>query len=341
MRRHLAAAIVASAALVLCACGSSSNGHRASVRSAHRVQSASLVLDFTPNAVHVGIYTALAHHLDTRNGVDLHVEIPGASTDAISELEAGRVNFAILDIHDLALVDKSDRAHPPVVGILPIVQRPLAAVIAAPQITSPRRLAGHTVGVAGDPSDLAVLHSIVAGSGGEPDRVHTVDIGFNAVADLLSGRVQAATAFWNDEGVTLERRKPGFHIFRVDDHGAPSYPELVVCTTRAGLKADPSRARALVKALTAGYDQALAHPAAAARDLESQVSGLDASLVSAELPGLEKAFTGPEHRFGVFDMSLLSRWAAWEARFGIVKRPPDVHTMFDPIGGTTPGSAPR
>jgi putative hydroxymethylpyrimidine transport system substrate-binding protein len=84
-----------------------------------------------------------------------------------------------------------------------------------------------------------------------------------------------------------------------------------------------------VKTLTEGYDAALAHPAAAAHDLESQVSGLDASLVSAELPGLGRAFTGPEHRFGVLDMALLARWARWEARFGIVTRPPDVHAMFD------------
>ena len=61
---------------------------------------------------------------------------------------------------------------------------------------------------------------------------NTINIGFNAVADLLAGRVAGATAFWNDEGVTLERRKPGFHVFRVDDYGAPSYPELVVCATQ-------------------------------------------------------------------------------------------------------------
>lgn len=334
MRRHLAAVIATvAAALALCACGSSSHGRRAASSGARPAQPASLMLDFTPNAVHVGIYTALARHLDRRNGIDLHVQIPGASTDAISELEAGRVNFAILDIHDLALARAKGA---PIVGILPIVQRPLAAVIAAPQISSPRQLAGRTVGVTGDPSDLAVLHSIVAGSGGDPRKVHTVNIGFNAVADLISGRVQAATAFWNDEGVTLERRKPGFHIFRVDDYGAPSYPELVVCTTSAGLKADPTRARALVKTLTEGYQEALAHPAAGARALESQVSGLDASLVSAELPGLEKAFTGPEHRFGIFDMALLARWARWEARFGIVKRPPDVRTMFDAAFSAAP-----
>jgi putative hydroxymethylpyrimidine transport system substrate-binding protein len=163
--------------------------------------------------------------------------------------------------------------------------------------------------------------------------VRTIDIGYDAVSDLLSGRVLAATAFWNDEGVTLRRRRPGFHVFRVDDYGAPSYPELVVCATRSSLRRDPARARDLVTALTAGYDFAIAHPAIGAHDLESRVSGLDASLVSAELPGLEGAFTGPEHRFGELDLSRLRRWARWEARFGIVARAPDVAAMFDPAFG--------
>lgn len=319
MRRSLL--VLFAVALALAGCGASHP---------RGLQRASLVLDFTPNAVHVGIYTALARHDDTAAGIDLHVEVPGASTDAISELEAGRVDFAILDIHDLALADEPGPAHPQdIVGILPIVQRPLAAVIAAPQIHSPRQLAGRTVGVTGAPSDLAVLRSIVAGSGGSPARVKTIDIGYDAVADLLSGRVAAATGFWNDEGVTLKRRRPGVHVFRVDDYGAPSYPELVVCATARSLKADPQRARDLVTALTRGYDAALADPAAGARALESRVSGLDPALVAAELPGLEQAFRGQQPRFGVFDLPLLRRWARWEQRFGIVRWRPDVATMFD------------
>jgi putative hydroxymethylpyrimidine transport system substrate-binding protein len=322
--------MVLGCALALAACGGSSRSSSTPAAStARHIQSASLVLDFTPNAVHVGIYTALARHLDTANGLALHVEIPGASTDAISELEDRRVTFAILDIHDLAIADASDPTHPPIVGILPIVERPLAAVLAAPGIRSPRDLASRTVGVTGDPSDIAVLHSEVAGSGGDAAKVKTIDIGYDAVADLLSGRVAAATGFWNDEGVTLRRRRPGYHVFRVDDYGAPSYPELVVCATAQSLRRDPARARALVRTLTEGYDDALADPAAGTRDLESQVGGLDPTLVTAELPGLESAFTGPEGHFGVLDVSLLHRWAAWEAHFGIVKRVPDVGTMFD------------
>jgi putative hydroxymethylpyrimidine transport system substrate-binding protein len=318
----LAAAVLAVAALVG-ACGQQATGPR--------VKSASLVLDFTPNPVHVGIYTALARGFDVRAGVRLHVIAPTASTDAIKLLETGRVNFAILDIHDLAIARERGAD---IVGILPIVERPLAAVIAAPRIRNPRQLDGQTVGVTGDPSDTAVLRSIVAGSGGDPAKVKTLTIGFDAVPDLLAGRVAGATAFWNDEGVTLNRRRPGFHVFRVDAYGAPSYPELVLCATGASLRTDPVRARSVVAAIVRGYDEALADPRAGEHALESLVHGLDPQLVSAELAGLEPAFRGSGGRFGVFDLASLRAWARWEARFGIVKRPPDVATMFDPSFGS-------
>ena len=304
------------AALLGTGCGSST----------HADPTASLVLDFTPNTVHVGIYTALARHDDTADGVHLHVIVPGASTDSISLLEKGRADFAILDIHDLAIAREHGQD---IVGILPIVERPLAAVIAQPGVTNPRQLDGRTVGVTGDPSDLAVLNSVVSGAGGRPSGVHTITIGFDAVGDLLAGRVAAATAFWNDEGVTIHEHDPRFHDFRVEDYGAPSYPELVVCATAHSLQAHPALARGVVDALVRGYDAALAHPAAGQRALESAVPGLDHQLDSRELAALRPAFTGPEGRFGVLDTALLMRWATWEAKFGIVKSPPDVSTMFD------------
>jgi putative hydroxymethylpyrimidine transport system substrate-binding protein len=320
VRRPLGILIALIAAAALVGCGGSSGGSGTSVHSA------TLVLDFTPNPVHVGIYTALARHFDTAAGVRLHVIAPSASTDSIRLLETGRVNFAILDIHDLAIARERGED---VVGILPIVERPLASVIAEPAVTSPRDLIGRTVGISGAPSDTAVLDSIVAGAGGQPKQLKTITIGFNAVSDLLAGKVAGATAFWNDEGVTLDRRRPGFHVFRVEKYGAPSYPELVVCATAKSLKANPGLARDVIRALVRGYDLALAQPAAGQRALESQVPELDHALDTAELAGLGAAFRGPEGRFGVLDTALLRRWSAWEARFGIVKSPPDVATTFD------------
>jgi putative hydroxymethylpyrimidine transport system substrate-binding protein len=317
--------ILAVAALAATGCGG--GGDATATRTAGTAavgpRSATLVLDFTPNAIHAGIYAAIAHRYDLAEGVRLQIVAPSASTDSVRLLETGRVRFAILDIHDLAIARERGAD---LVGLMAIVQRPLAAVIAEPAVGSPRQLSGRTVGITGAPSDTAVLDSIVAGAGGNPRTIRTITIGFNAVPALLAARVAAATAFWNDEGVTLARVRPGFHIFRVDDYDAPSYPELVLCATHSSLERDPALARGVVAALVRGYEFTLAHPRASASELESLVPGLDPRLVSAQLRAELPAFAP----VGKLNMRSLSAWAAWEARFGIVSSIPDVGAMFDP-----------
>jgi ABC-type nitrate/sulfonate/bicarbonate transport system substrate-binding protein len=318
--RLRALALLAAASLALAGCGSAAKpGSRA-------LKQATLILDFTPNAIHTGIYSALARSYDVDAGVRLHVIAPAASTDAIKLLETGRVSFAILDIHDLAIARERGQD---IVGIMAIVERPLAAVIAQPAIRSPRALAGRLVGVTGDPSDYAVLDSIVSGAGGDPHKLREITIGFDAVPDLLAGRVAAATAFWNDEGVALTHARPGFHIFQVYNYGAPSYPELVLCATGSTLRHDPALAADVVKALVRGYRFTLSDPRASAAELERLVPGLAPKLVSEELAGELPAFKAPDGEVGELDLPVLRAWAKWEARFGIVSHPPDLAKMFD------------
>ena len=321
-RRYPTLAAVIAAVLI----GAFAGGGQQAAAAA-KTRTASLMLDFTPNAIHSGIYAALARHFDTANGIRLQVRIPGQSTDAISLLSAGRVDFAILDIHDLAIADAQGRG---LVGIMALEQRPLASVIAQPRFRSPKQLDGQTIGVTGAPSDLAVLRSVVAGGGGKPSTLKTITIGYNAVPDLVGGRVAAATAFWNDEGIQLSHQKPPFNVFRVEDFGAPSYPELIVCATAAELKRDPALARRLVRTLADGYGYVLKHPLDGERDLESQVSGLSKQAVSqqlaAELPAFLPKGGGA---YGALEPSVLDAWARWETKFGIVKHRPAVATIFD------------
>ena len=326
---------MAATALIACllaGCGSDSS----STSSAAPARSATMILDFTPNAVHAGVYSALAQHYDRRHGVRLHVIAPTASTDSIKLLETGRVDFAILDIHDLAIARQQGQD---IVGVMAIVERPLSAVVAAPGVSSPTALPGKTVGITGVPSDTAVLRSVVAGAGGDPSKVKTVTIGFNAVADLLAGRVAAATAFWNDEGQAIQSKRPGFHIFRVENYGAPAYPELVLTATRRTVQRDPGLTRDVVAALREGYQFTQQHPSDSANDLERLNPALDPKLVSAQLQGLLPTFRAADGRVGELNLATLRAWAAWEARFGIVPRPPDVTRAFDPSLTAAPPSS--
>jgi ABC-type nitrate/sulfonate/bicarbonate transport system substrate-binding protein len=280
---------------------------------------ARLLLDFTPNAVHAGVFLAA----ERDEGVRLDVQVPSSSTDAVRLLLAGRVDLAVLDIHDLALAREEGRD---LVGVLALVQRPLASVLARPGVRTPRDLEGERVGVTGLPSDQAVLRSVVRGAGGDPDRVRTVEIGFNAVASVLGGRVAAATAFWNVEGLALRARRPGARVFRVEDFGAPAYPELVVCVSRAALERRRPLVRAAVRALVAGQRAVLADPVAGTDALLAGARGLRRDEVARQLD----AVLGALRPAGVLDERRLRAWARWEAEVGITRRPPDVARAFDP-----------
>jgi putative hydroxymethylpyrimidine transport system substrate-binding protein len=289
-------------------------------------QTAKLVLDFQPNAVHAGIYLALERDYDDAEGVTLSVAAPSSSTDSVKLLLAGRAQFAILDIHDLALAREKGRD---IVGVMAVVQRPLAAVLAQPGIARPRDLEGKKVGVTGVPSDDAVLSSIVRGDGGDPSKVHKVTIGFQAVAALLAKRVDGATAFWNAEGVALKAQRPGIREFKVDDFAAPPYPELVLCVSRQTLRDDRSLVAATVRALRRGYEEAIADPESAVEALVER-AGVKRDATERELDAVSPAFTEGASRYGELDPTELRAWARWEARFGITKRPPDVAQAFAP-----------
>jgi len=283
---------------------------------------ATLVLDFTPNAVHTGIYAALGRELYRDAGIDLDVRQPGESTDAPKLLAAGRTEFAILDIHDLGIARERGLD---LVGVLPLVQRPLAAVIARGDgpVHGPRDLEDRAVGVTGLPSDEAVVDSEVGADGGDPAAVERVTIGFNAVSSLAAGKVDAVTAFWNAEGIALRRQGVPIRAFKVDDYGAPPYPELVLTTSRRTLDDDPELVRSVVAATEAGYALAVRNPQAALDDLLAANPALDPAEQRAQLQALL-----PDLRPAGFDPAVLRAWAAWDLEHGLLTRPLDVDEAF-------------
>jgi putative hydroxymethylpyrimidine transport system substrate-binding protein len=316
--RALIAIICAAAALIGCGGGTGGTDRPGG--------EATLLLDFTPNGVHAGIYLATARGYDQAEGVELEIQAPSASTDALRLLQGGRADMAILDIHDLALARQQGRD---IVGVMALLQRPLASVLAQPAVRRPRDLEGRRVGVTGLPSDVAVLNSVVAGDGGDPDRVRTTTIGFQAVRAMVARRVDAATAFWNVEGVALRERRPDTEEFRVDDYGAPPYPELVLCVTRETLEDDRPVVAAAIRALQRGYTEAQNDPESAVSALVEADSGLDRAAAAAQLDAVAPAFTAGARAYGELREDVLRDWAAWDLEFGILDRPLDVRQAFD------------
>lgn len=314
-RVRRATALVAALALLAAACADEEREPRRS-----RPRAVTLALDFTPNAAHAGIYAAMLDGADRRHGVALRVREPSSGPDGLKLLAGGRADFGLLDIHDLGLARERGLD---VVGVGGLVQRPLAAVIAAGAVRRPRDLEGRRVGVTGLPSDDAVLRAVVEHDGGRFDRVRRVTIGFTAVPSLAAGTVDAVTAFWNVEGVALRERGVRTREFRVEEFGAPVYPEAVLVTMRGTLEDRPELVAAVRAALTAGTESALRRPHAALAKIAA-ASSADPVVVRAQFEAVGPALRPPL----ALDRAALERWAAWDERLAILRERPDVGRAF-------------
>jgi putative hydroxymethylpyrimidine transport system substrate-binding protein len=306
--------VVAALAVIAAGCGDSSTTNGPTPLS--------LALDFTPNAAHAPIYAAVRTGADRRHGVRLRILGPGTGTpDSLKLVTSGRADVGVLDIHDLGLAAARGAD---VVGIGALVQKPLAAVIARAGTKRPRDLAGKTVGVTGLPSDVAVLNAVVSGDGGDFSGVKQHTIGFSAVPQMVAGKVDAVTAFWNAEGVVLHTRGVKTNDFRVDRYGAPPYPEVVLFAKRSTVEKRRKELGDLLTALADGVREVHQHPDAAI-DQIAKVSNADKPLVRAQLDAVDPLFDPPMR----FDSAVLAKWAAWDARFGILPARPNVKRLFD------------
>jgi len=252
--------------------------------------------------------------------VALRIRPPGSSPDSLKLVSSGRADVAVLDIHDLGLARERGAD---VVGVAALVQRPLAAIIAQPGVRRPRDLEGRRVGVSGLPSDPAVLRAVIEGDGGDYDEIKQVTIGFAAVPSLIERKVDAVPAFWNAEGVILRQRGLTTREFRVDEFGAPPYPEVVLFTTRETLEERRPMVQGVVRALSDGTRSVLADPEPAIREI-ARAGGADEELVRAQLEAVSPSLD-PSLRL---NRSVLERWADFDKRFGILERRPDVERAF-------------
>jgi putative hydroxymethylpyrimidine transport system substrate-binding protein len=315
----LAGAIVA-LALALAACGEKKEPVTAA---SGRGQSLSLMLDWFPNADHVGIYEALANGDFERAGLDVHVRVPSDPSSPLKLLAAGKVDVAVTYEPELLLArDQNLR----VASIAALVQEPLTSIVSlgSKHIKTPSDLRGKTVGDAGIPYQHAYLTTILSRAGVPARSVKEVNVGSNLLPAMLSKRVDATLgAYWNYEAIQLQQMGKHPNVIRMNQVGVPTYDELVLAVRTSTLSQHQDEIRRFVQALARGYQAVRSDPKAAVHNLVSQNSGLDPKLqlasVKATLPAFFPAKAGEP--WGWQDQSQWNAYGEWMLTHHLISNP--------------------
>jgi len=172
------------------------------------------------------------------------------------------------------------------------------------------------------PSDSAVLDTEVRAAGGDPRRVHVVNVGFDGAQALLSGRLAAFTGFIAADGVQLQATGHPIKAFALDAYGGPRYPGLVAFASRQLLATRPALVRAFVAATVAGYEDTLRDPARSLAELLRANPGLERKFTRASLAAYLPLFDeGGRVPFGTLRAARIEELSRWMLAHGLIGAP--------------------
>ncbi len=321
MKRKLALlAGVLAAGITLAACGAKHDVLGAAKTSTQPLR---MMLDYFPNADHVGLYEALANGDFTKAGLDVHVQIPTNPATPLQLLAAGKVDVAISYEPELLLARAQGQ---PLAAIGAIVQRPLTSIVSlgSRRITAPAQLRGKTVGTAGIPYQHAYLNTILQRAGIPTGSVKEVNVGENLVPAMLSGRVDATLgAYWNYEAIQLQQLGRRTNVIHVENAGVPDYDELVLVVRENTIANRNNVLRRFVQALARGYEAVRSNPQAGVHALISANPSLAPKLQLASVRATLSSFfpANPNLPWGWQDSKQWTAYGEWMLAHHLISNP--------------------
>jgi putative hydroxymethylpyrimidine transport system substrate-binding protein len=319
LKIRLAAVLAVACALALSACGAKQD-----TITAPGTKSFTVMLDWFPNADHAPLYSALAAGDFRAAGLEVKPVVPSETAEPLKLLAAGKVDMAISYEPELLLARDEGLK---LVSIAALVQRPLTSIIALPSshISKVADLAGKTVGTAGIPYQAAELKSALQSAGVNPSSVHEVNVGFNLVPAMLSGKVAATLGgYWNYESLQLQLLHKHPVTIPIDQAGVPTYDELVLVVREEQARLDGQDLRAFLQALTRGERAVRADPAAAAALLVKANPSLEGKLQLASIERtLPAALPTGGKPYGYQNPTAWATFSSWMFSHGLLRHSPD------------------
>ncbi|QIK83351.1 ABC transporter substrate-binding protein [Sanguibacter sp. HDW7] len=303
-RRTAAAALAVLALAVPAGCAGD-----AEAGTAQALRPVSIVLDWTPNTNHLGLYLALEKGWFRDAGLDVTIVEPG-ETSGLQLVAAGKADmvFSVAE----ALVPAREKGAD-VVAVAAVVRENTSSLLslAADGITRPRDLEGKRYGGYGGALENALIDALVTCDGGDPAKLERVPmVSDDPRIDLGQDAYDTTWVFEAWDTIRM-RDVDGMDVatlpFADYTDCIPSWytPLLAVSSTK--LASDRALLDCTLDVLTRGYQESMRDPQGAADALLAHVPELDRALVEPSAHYLAEHFAPTPEDWGVQDA------ATWDA----------------------------
>lgn len=303
-------------ALLLTACGS---GAEEKGDNSQNKKQVSVVLDWTPNTNHTGIYVAKQKGFFSDVGLDVEIMLPGeAGSDQL--VASGKAEFGVSYQESIT---KARIQGIPIVSIAAVIQHNTSG-FASPKkkgITSPKDFEGKTYGGFGAPLEKKVLASIMEQENADIEKVNIVNMGNTDFFTAIKRDIDFAWIYYGWTGVEAELRGQELNMVLLTDYSEKlDYYTPVLTTNEKMIAENPETVEKFMAAVSKGYEFAIDKPEQAADILIEAVPNLDPELVRASQKWLSPKYQDDATQWGIQKLEVWQNYASWMYEHGLLEK---------------------
>ena len=288
-----------------------------------------LMLEWSPNTNHTGLYVAKAKGYFAEEKLNVHIIEPG-TVGVDKSVASGAADFGVSHQESVTLGRARDV---PVVSIAAIIQHNTSG-FAAPadrNIRRPQDFEGKKYGAFGMEIERQVLMALMECDGGDFSKIEFVDIGAtDPFVAWERGDVDFVWIFEAWQGIEAQLRGVDLYVLRLNELGCvPDYYTPVIITSEGMIAERRGLVQRFVRAISRGYRFAIDQPQAAAEILIGEAEGVNAELVRASQPWLSERYAQDAGRWGEQKREVWAAYAEWLLEHGLLERAIDPDQAFD------------
>lgn len=312
--------------LLLAGCGNNAaNKNEKKEEKGH--QKVSVVLDWSPNTNHTGLYVAKEKGFFEEEGLDVDIIMPGeAGSDQL--VGSGKSEFGVSYQESVTEARVQDV---PIVSLAAVIQHNTSgfASLKEKNITSPKDFEGKTYGGWGAPLEKAVLASLMEMSNADIEKVDIVNMGEADFFTAVQRDVDFAWIYYAWTGVEAELRGEKLNMIYLTDYSDQlDYYTPVITTNEEMIQSDPDTVKAFMTAVSKGYEFAISQPEEAAEILIKAVPDLDPELVKKSQEWLSPRYQDDAARWGEQKAEVWKNYMDWMLEKDLLEKEMDVEKAF-------------
>ncbi|KAF0816526.1 MULTISPECIES: ABC transporter substrate-binding protein [unclassified Cytobacillus] len=325
MKKCIAA--ISALLLLLTGCAGSGQTGKEDAGSKQELKKVTVVLDWTPNTNHTGLYAAKEKGYFKEEGLDVEIIMPGeAGADQLTA--SGKADFGVSYQESIT---EARVQGVPLVSIAAVIQHNTSgfASPAEKNIKSPKDFEGKTYGGWGAPVEKSVIDSLMKKENADVDKVSIVNMGDADFFTAVKRDIDFAWIYYGWTGVEAELRGEKINMVYLTDYSDKlDYYTPVLATSEKMIADDPETVKAFVKAAAKGYEFAINEPGEAADILLKHAPDLDSDLVKKSQEWLSPRYQDDASRWGEQKLEVWENYAHWMHENGLLEKELDAGKAF-------------